>query len=217
MEIAWYGHACFRLKDRNITVVTDPYDKTLGLPLPRPKADIVTISHSVPHHNYIAGVKGEFKVIDSPGEYEVGGVFVTGIHLVAPQQKGSDATTAAENNIFVFYMDDLAICHLGDLGHVPTQNQVEDMGSIDVLLVPVGGQNALNAVQAAEVISLIEPQIVVPMHYSLPGLIVKLDPVDKFLKEMGLTKADTVDTMKLTKANLPEETQIVLLEAKSQS
>jgi L-ascorbate metabolism protein UlaG (beta-lactamase superfamily) len=217
MEITWYGHACFRLRDRNITVVTDPYDKTLGLPLPRPKADIVTISHPVPHHNYIAGVKGEFKVIDGPGEYEIGGVFVTGIHLVASQKKGNNATTAAQNNIFVFYMDDLAICHLGDLGHIPTQNQVEDMGSIDVLLVPVGGQKALSAAQAAEVISLIEPQIVVPMHYSLPGLTIKLDPVDKFLKEMGLTKADTVDTLKLTKANLPEETQVVLLEAKSQS
>lgn len=217
MEITWYGHACFRLKDRNISVVTDPYDKTLGLPLPRPKADIVTISHPVPHHNYIAGVKGEFKVIDSPGEYEIGGVFVNGIHLVAPKKKGSNATAAAQNNIFVFYMDDLAICHLGDLSDVPTQNQVEDMGSIDVLLVPVGGQNALSAAQAAEVISLIEPQIVVPMHYSLPGLTVKLDSVDKFLKEMGLTKADPIDTLKLTKANLPEETQIVLLEAKSQS
>jgi L-ascorbate metabolism protein UlaG (beta-lactamase superfamily) len=91
------------------------------------------------------------------------------------------------------------------------------MGSIEVLLIPVGGQNTLNAAQAAEVISLIEPQVVVPMHYSLPDLTVKLDPVDKFLKEMGLTKADTVDSLKLTKTNLPEETQVVLLEAKFQS
>lgn len=217
MEITWYGHACFRLKDRNITAVTDPYDKTLGLPLPRPKADIVTISHPVAHHNYAAGVKGEFKVIDSPGEYEIGGVFITGIHMVAPPKKGSEAAPTAQNNIFVFYMDGLAICHLGDLSHVPTQNQVEDMGSIEVLLIPVGGQNALNAAQAAEVISLIEPQVVVPMHYNLPGLTVKLDPVDKFLKEMGLTKADTIDALKLTKANLPEETQIILLDAKFQS
>jgi L-ascorbate metabolism protein UlaG (beta-lactamase superfamily) len=216
MEITWYGHACFRLRDRNITVITDPYDKTLGLPLPRPKADIVTVSHPVPHHNYTAGVKGEFQVIDSPGEYEIGGVFITGVHM-APPKKGDSATPTGQNNIFVFYMDDLTICHLGDLSHVPTQNQVEDMGSIEVLLIPVGGQNALNAAQAAEVISLIEPQIVVPMHYSLPDLTVKLDPVDKFLKEMGLTKADIIDSLKLTKANLPEETQIVLLDAKFQS
>ena len=112
-------------------------------------------------------------------------------------------------------MEDLALCHLGNLSHVPSQSQVEDMGSIEVLLVPVGGQNALNAAQAAEVISLIEPYIVIPMHYHLPDLTIKLDPVDKFLKEMGITKADTVDTLKLTKANLPEETQIMLMEVKS--
>jgi L-ascorbate metabolism protein UlaG (beta-lactamase superfamily) len=213
MEIIWYGHACFRLKERNVTLVTDPYDKTLGLPLIRPKADIVTISHDVPHHNYTAGVKGEFKVLDGPGEYEINGVFVTGIHLMAPKKKGSH-TPAAQNNIFVIYMDDLAICHLGDLSHVPTQSQVEDMGSIEVLLVPVGGQNTLNAAQAAEVISLTEPNIVIPMHYQLPGLTVKLDPVEKFLKEMGLSKSDKVETLKLTKTGLPEETQIVLMEAK---
>jgi L-ascorbate metabolism protein UlaG (beta-lactamase superfamily) len=214
MEITWYGHACFRLKDRTITVVTDPYDKTLGLPLPRPKADIVTISHDTPHHNYTAGVKGEFKIVDGPGEYEIAGVFITGIHLAVSQDTGGK-NSAAQNNIYVIYLEDIALCHLGDLNHVPTQNQVEDLGSIDVLMAPVGGQNALNAAQAAEVISLIEPYVVIPMHYQLPGLTIKLDPVEKFLKEMGLTKADTVDTLKLTKTSLPEETQIVLLDAKS--
>ena len=121
----------------------------------------------------------------------------------------------AQNNVFVIYMDDMAICHLGDLSHVPNQNQVEDMGNIDVLLVPVGGKMALNAAQAAEVISLIEPYIVIPMHYSLPGLTIKMDPVSKFLKEMGVAKSDPVNTLKLSKSGLPEETQIVLLELKT--
>jgi L-ascorbate metabolism protein UlaG (beta-lactamase superfamily) len=214
MELTWYGHACFRLKERNNVVITDPYDKTLGLPLPHPKADIVTISHDHPHHNHTAGLKGEFKIVDGPGEYEIGGIFINGIQLSAPKKKGS-AVNGDQNNIFVFYMDDLAICHLGDLSHVPTQNQVEDMGSIDVLLIPVGGQNALNSAQAAEVISLIEPQIVAPMHYNLPGLEIKLDPVEKFLKEMGITKAEKIEALKVTKSSLPEETQIILLEAKS--
>ncbi len=214
MEIVWYGHACTRLKDSNVTVITDPYDKSLGLSLPRPKADIVTVSHPSPHHNYTAGVKGDFKVIDSPGEYEIGGVFITGINL-APPAKRKNGTPSIRNNVFVFYMDDIAICHLGDLNHVPTQNQVEDMGSIDVLLVPVGGgRSALHAAQAAEVISLIEPYIVVPIHYQLPGLTIKLDPVEKFLKEMGITKTESVANLKLTKSGLPEETQIVLMEAK---
>ena len=215
MEILWYGHACFRLKDRNITLVTDPYDKTLGLTLPRPKADIVTVSHATPHHNWVAGVKGDFKVIDSPGEYEIGGTFVTGINLTSAKMSSQNSQSPSGNNVFVIYMDNVAVCHLGDLKHVPTQYQVEDMGNIDVLLVPVGGgANALNAAQAAEVISLIEPYIVIPMHYRLPNLAVKLDPVDKFLKEMGITNAETQSTLKLTKAGLPEETQVILMEPK---
>jgi L-ascorbate metabolism protein UlaG (beta-lactamase superfamily) len=215
MEILWYGHSFFRLKDRNVTVVTDPYDKTLGLALPHPRADIVTVSHDSPHHSYIRGVKGDFKVIDGPGEYEINGVFVTGLHMVPVKKSGQEeAGISSRNTVFVIYIEDLAICHLGDLNHVPTQNQVEDLDNIDVLLVPVGGQNALSAGQAAEVISLIEPQIVIPMHYHLPDLSIKLDPLSKFLKEMGLTKDDTVDSLKITRSGLPEETQVVLLEAK---
>lgn len=214
MEILWYGHACFRLKDRNVTVVTDPYDKTLGLVLPRPKADIVTVSHPTPHHNYLEGVKGEFKVIEGPGEYEIGGVFITGIDLTSPIKDDKTPSVEAKNNVFVIYMDNIAVCHLGDLKHVPSQSQVEDMGSIDVLMVPVGGYNALNAAQAAEVISLIEPYVVIPMHYRLPDVQVKLDPVDKFLKEMGITKPEIVTNLKLAKTGLPEETQVVLMEPK---
>jgi L-ascorbate metabolism protein UlaG (beta-lactamase superfamily) len=214
MEILWYGHAQFRLRDRNAIVVTDPYDKTLGLPLAHPKADVVTVSHLSPHHGYVKGVKGDFKLIDGPGEYEIKGVFINGINMTPDEKAGKKDITPFNNTIFVIYMDDMVICHLGDLNHVPTQAQVEDMDNIDVLLAPVGGQNALNATQAAEVISLIEPQIVIPMHYRLPNLAVKLDPVSKFTKEMGLTKAETIDTLKITKSGLPDETQVILLEAK---
>lgn len=216
MEIIWYGHACFRLKDRGVTVITDPYDKSLGLSLPSLKADIVTVSHHSPHHDHTAAIKGKFRVIDSPGEYEIGGVFATGINLV-PTKKNSkkgDKASPLRNNVFVIDMDNITLCHLGDLNHVPSQNQVEDMGNIDVLMIPVGGHQALNAAQAAEVISLIEPYIVIPMHYSLPNLSIKLDPVSKFLKEMGLTKPETVTSLKVSKTGLPDETQIILLEAK---
>jgi len=214
MEIIWYGHACFRLKDRNSTVVTDPYDKSLGLPLPRPKADIVTVSHKSPHHSSVDGVKGDFKVVDSPGEYEIGGTFITGIRMHPSKKRGNNDDESFRNNIYVIYLDDIAVCHLGDLNHIPNQNQVEDMGNRDVMLVPVGGQKALNAAQAAEVISLVEPYVVIPMHYSLPGITIKFDPVDKFLKEMGVTKIEPESSLKLTKSSLPDETQIVLLEAK---
>lgn len=212
MEITWYGHACFRLRDRATTVITDPYDKSLGLPPPRLKADIVTISHNSPHHNYVEGVKDAVRVIDSPGEYEIKEVFITGIRLTSAKKNDG---APYQNNVFVVYMEDIAICHLGDLNHIPTQQQVEDLGSIDVLMIPVGGKKALNAAQAAEVISLIEPYIVIPMHYSLPGLAIELDPVSKFLKEMGVANTEALGTLKLTKTSLPEETQLVLLEPKS--
>jgi L-ascorbate metabolism protein UlaG (beta-lactamase superfamily) len=179
--------------------------------LPSLKADIVTVSHNTPHHNHTSAVKGDFILINSPGEYELKGIFVTGVHMTPSK----NAKTAHQNNVFVVYIDDVAVCHLGDLEYVPSQKQVEEMGDIDVLLVPVGGLSALKAGQAAEVISLIEPRLVIPMHYKLPNLTLKLDPVSKFLQEMGLTKTDTVENLKVTKDGLPEETQIVLLEAKA--
>jgi len=215
MEITWYGHACFRLKDKNSTVITDPYDKSLGLPVPRLKADIVTVSRISPHHSYLEAVKSDYKLVDGPGEYEIGGTFITGVSLIPPKRGGKRGQNWHQNNVFVIFLDDIAVCHLGDLAHVPTQSQVEDMGSIDVLLVPVGGLQALNAAQAAEVISLIEPYFVIPMHYQLPGVTLELDPVDKFLKEMGATNVEAESSVKLTQSNLSDETQIILLEPKT--
>lgn len=212
MEITWYGHSCFRLKDRNSIIMTDPYDKSLGLPLPRLKADIVTVSNPAPHHSYTEGVKGEFMVVNGPGEYEIGGTFITGIRMTPPAKNDNGRP---ENNVFVFYMEDMTICHLGDLTHVPTQSQVDEMGNIDILLIPVAGKRALSATQAAEVISLIEPFIVIPMHYAIPGLTVTLDPVSKFLKEMGAAKIDPESSLRITQSSLPEETQIVLLESRA--
>ena len=111
-------------------------------------------------------------------------------------------------------IDGVNICHLGDLGHVPTQTQAESFGNVDILLIPVGGVSTINASEAAEVVALFEPQIVVPMHYKVPDLAYKLDSVDKFIKEMGIKKPQTVETLKATKDNLPKETQVVLLEMK---
>jgi L-ascorbate metabolism protein UlaG (beta-lactamase superfamily) len=213
MEIIWYGHSCFRIKDRNSTVVTDPYDKSLGLALPRPRADIVTVSNPAPHHNHTAGVKGEFKVVNGPGEYEINGTFINGIRMIDTKNQGN-SIDRPENNVFVFYMENMTICHMGDLTHVPSQSQIDEMGNIDILMIPVAGKRALSAGQAAEVISLIEPHIIIPMHYQLPGLTVSLEPVSKFLKEMGAAKIDPVANLKITQSQLPEETQIVLLELK---
>jgi L-ascorbate metabolism protein UlaG (beta-lactamase superfamily) len=210
MEIIWYGHSCFRLRDKNVTVVTDPYEKSPGLILPKLRADVVTISHDHPGHNCIEDVKGEPIVLSCPGEYEIKGIFITGIASVDTRRQDFQR----ENTIFVFEMEDLNICHLGDIGHIPGQEQVEALGDVHVLLTPVGGANSLTASQAAEIISLLEPRVVVPMHYGIPELQTGLDPVSKLFKEMGLKEPPPQDSLRITTGTLPEETQVVLLEYK---
>jgi L-ascorbate metabolism protein UlaG (beta-lactamase superfamily) len=215
MDITWFGHSCFRLRDRAATIVTDPYGKDIGLLLPRVRADLVTVSHDADDHNCVKGVKSGFKALTGPGEYEVSGVFVTGLELRGEKKKGKELDKP-RNTVFLFEFDDLTVCHLGDLDHVPTQAQVEDaLGEVDVLLIPVGGGESLNAAQASEVVSLLEPHIVIPMHYKVKDLTLKLDPVSKFLKEMGLDNVATQETLKVSRNGLPEETQVVLLELKS--
>jgi L-ascorbate metabolism protein UlaG (beta-lactamase superfamily) len=215
VEITWLGHSCFRLRDRAATVVTDPYGKDLGLNLVRVRADIVTVSHDADDHNYVKGVKGDFQVLTGPGEYEVSSVFVTGLELRGDRKK-KDAVSGPRNTVFLFEFDDLTICHLGDLNIVPTQAQVEEaLGEVDVLLIPVGGGESLTASQASEVVSLLEPHIVIPMHYQVPEISLELDPVGKFLKEMGLDKVTPQEVLKVSRSGLPDETQIVLLELRS--
>lgn len=216
MEITWLGHSCFRLRDRAVAIITDPYDKELGLNLPRMRADVVTISHDAGDHNYVKGVvKGDFKVLTGPGEYEVSGVFITGLELRG-ERKRKAPPERMRNTSFLFEFDDLTICHLGDLDYVPGQAEVEEaLDAVDVLLIPVGGGESLNAAQAAEVVSLLEPRIVVPMHYKVKGLTMRLDPVDKFLREMGLEGVAPQDMLKISRGGLPEETQVVLLNIKS--
>jgi L-ascorbate metabolism protein UlaG (beta-lactamase superfamily) len=215
VEITWLGHSCFRLRDRAATVVTDPYGKDLGLNLVRVRADIVTVSHDADDHNYVKGVKGDFQVLTGPGEYEVSSVFVTGLELRGDRKK-KDAASGPRNTVFLFEFDDVTICHLGDLKIVPTQAQVEEaLGEVDVLLIPVGGGESLSASQASEVVSLLEPHIVIPMHYQVPEVSLELDPVGKFLKEMGLDKVTPQEVLKVSRSGLPDETQIVLLELRS--
>jgi L-ascorbate metabolism protein UlaG (beta-lactamase superfamily) len=220
MEITWFGHSCFRLVERGMaSVVTDPYDESLGYPTLRLKADIVTVSHAAPGHSHIEAVKGESRALRGPGEYEIGGVFITGIPTAQTQsesaKKKKPASEPKSNTVFVFDYDGLTVCHLGDLDHVPSQAQIEALGAVNVALVPVGGGGGLNAAQAAEVISLLEPSIVVPMHYRTDSGSPDLEPVSKFLKEMGLGATKAEPGLKVTRASLPEETHVMLLECKT--
>ena len=211
MEIDWFGHACFRLRGREGTVITDPYKKEIGLSFPRPRGDIVTISHDHPGHSYADGVKGDPRVLNGPGEYEIKNIFVTGIPTAHDKKGGKDR---GPNTVYTIDMDGLTICHLGDLGHVPTQPQAEAFGNVSILLVPVGGVSTIGGAEAAEIISLLEPQVVIPMHFALPDLAFKLESSAKFFKEMGLKAPEAVHSFKVTKDSLPKETQVVLLEPK---
>ena len=210
MEITWYGHACFRITERSMaTVVTDPYNEAeIGYDALKLKADIVTISHEDPGLNYTEAVKGNSWTITGPGEYEIGGVFLTAV------QTGSkrSAKENGRNMAYVFDYDGVTVAHLGSMNSVPTRTEVDALGTVDVALVPVGGGTGLNAAKAAEVISLIEPGIVVPMYYSTPAVKVKLNSLSQFLKEMGLSKnVETEPSLKVTKSSIPEETRVVVL------
>jgi L-ascorbate metabolism protein UlaG (beta-lactamase superfamily) len=209
MEITWYGLSCFRLVERGMTsIVTDPYGPELGLAPIKLKADVVTVSHEASGHSYLEGVKVTHRVINGPGEYEIGGVFITGVRMLA--KNGSENGTLT-NTLYVYNYEGLSVAHLGDLHGVPTQSQIEDLGTVDVALVPVGGGSALTPSQAAEVISLIEPSIVIPMHFKTGDENVDLGTADGFMKEMGITDPDSLPSLKVTKSSLSEDTQVVVL------
>jgi L-ascorbate metabolism protein UlaG (beta-lactamase superfamily) len=193
------------------TVVMDPYDyHTVGYEPLKLKADIVTISYNSPEHNYLAAVKGDPHPITGPGEFEIGGVFITGV-----QTNGQAKHTEGElrNTLYVIEYNGMTVAHLGNLNRVPSQTEVEELGPLNVALVPVGGINSLNAAKAAEVISLLEPNIVIPMQYSTSDSTLQLDPLSKFLKEMGLAEVEKVQSLKVTSVgSLPEETRVVVLD-----
>ncbi len=206
MEITWYGLSCFRITERKLaTIVTDPFAPTVGLGDVKLKAEVTTVSHDADGHNYVRAVPGTEHVLDGPGEYEIGGVFITGIPT--PSKNG-----AFNNSVFVFDYDGVTVAHLGDIGSVPTQKQIEDLELVNILLVPVGGGTSLSAAGAAELVSMIEPNIVIPMHYDTPGLKIELDGVDRFLKEMGVADPKQEASLKINSANdLPEQSEVVLL------
>jgi len=210
MELSLLVHSCFQLRGKNVTLITDPFSPQLGLSLGKVNAPIVTISHDHPGHNYASGVGGNPRVVRGPGEYEINDVLIIGVASYHDNKRGQEL---GRNTIYVIHMDDLIICHLGDLGHTLQEEQLEEVADADVLLVPIGGQHTINAAQAAEVISQVEPRIIIPMHYlSLPGE--ASGPLDKFCREIGIETINTQPKLLITRSTLPAETQVVILSSR---
>jgi L-ascorbate metabolism protein UlaG (beta-lactamase superfamily) len=216
MQIINLGHACFKIQTKtskgDITIVTDPYDKKIGFKMPKTTADIVTISHNHYDHSNAGEVNGDPFVVNGPGEYEVKGIFVYGIPSFHDKQDGRERGNNTIN-VIKLMEEDISIAHLGDLGHVLGNKELEHLEKIDILLIPVGGKYTISTKEAIEVINQIEPRIVIPMHYKIPGLKIDgLSGVDVFCKEMGVN-GDKTNKLKISKKDLPqEETRVVVLE-----
>ena len=213
MEITWFGHCSFLLRGATLAVVTDPFDDSLGYRPGKAQADVVTMSSPGPAHGNIGMVMGYRKTLSGPGEYEIADVFIFGIKTFRDAAQGAER---GRNTVYRVLMDGLVLCHLGAIGHIPTADQVSAIGDVDVLFVPVGGGNALTPAQATEVVSLLEPKVIIPMHYRVPGIASTLEPVDAFLKEQGVAGVEPVPRLAVTTSSIPAGPQVVVLEPRQQ-
>jgi len=211
MELTWIGHSCFRLRGKDATLITDPCARATGYTLKGLAADVVTVSNDHPNHSATAEITGEATVLDGPGEYEAKGIFITGVRT--PRAKSG--AESPRNTAYIVTMDDVTICHLGDLASIPSTEQIELMKDVNVLLVPVGGNCTIGPSEAVEVISQIEPKLVIPMHYATEVSTVELEAVDRFLREMGITQAEPQAKLNVTRSSLPAEPTVTLLQYRS--
>ena len=208
MEITWLGHSCFLIGGKEKTIITDPCHPDLGYHLGEPEADIVTVSHFHPGHSYIEGVADEPKQIKSPGEYEIGGIFITGVATFHDDKKGD---LKGKNTIYVIEMDGITLCHLGDLGHPLGPQLVEELGDIDILFLPVGEISTIPVDTAVEIVRQLEPPIVIPMHYKTKAFTGNLSLVDKFLDKMRIRELEAKPKLSITSSSLPTTTQTIVL------
>lgn len=213
MIITWLGHSCFKIQTPQATIVIDPYGNDIGIRFPRVTADFVLVTHDHSDHSNVSGVGGTPYVASTPGEYEVRGVFAHGIPAFHDAAEGKER---GRITMFRLEAEGLALAHLGDFGQPKlTDEQFEALNGVDILFVPVGGHYTIDAKAAVEVITQLEPRIVIPMHYKIPGLDAKrfpIDGVEKFIKQMGITSNGHEDKLKISKKDLPqEETKVIIL------
>jgi L-ascorbate metabolism protein UlaG (beta-lactamase superfamily) len=201
------GHSAFRLRGKDVTIVTDPFSPDAGLSMGKVAADIVTVSHKGPSAAHVQGVANVTRVIDGPGEYEVGGVLITGVATDSEPMKG------ARNTVYVMRLEDISVCHLGGLRAKLSNQQIEELGEVDVLLIPAGGGDALGPDQAAQVVAQVEPTLVIPMHFHLDGNESNgLEPVDTFMREMGSKEFIREPKLNVTRTSLGSDPKVSVLE-----
>ena len=208
MEITWLGHSCFLIRGKEKTIITDPCHPDLGYRLGGPEADIVTLSHFHPGHNYIEGIADDPKQIKSPGEYEIGGTFITGVASFHDNRKGD---LHGKNTIYIIEMDGITLCHLGDLGHSLAPHLVEELGDVDILFLPVGEVSTIPVDTAVEIVRQLEPPIAIPMHYKTEAFTGDLSSVNKFLDKMRIRGLEAIPKLSITPSSLPTTTQTIVL------
>lgn len=210
MDIYFYGQSCLKLKGKAATVFIDPYkEEFTGLKLPKDlQADIAISTHNHDDHNNLEALTENPIKITGPGEYEVKEVSIIGVSTFHDKEEGA---SRGRNTVYNISIDGLNVVHLGDLGHVLSEGEVDEIGATDILLVPVGGVYTIDAKTASDIVSQLEPKIVIPMHYLVPNLKFELDPVEGFLKEMGFETAQPQPKLSITRDKLPDELQVVVL------
>jgi L-ascorbate metabolism protein UlaG (beta-lactamase superfamily) len=224
MELSWYGRTCIRLKGRDAVVVADPYQSVVGPTGRGISAEIVTFSH--PDDRPLPRAKGRLSrdggtvvpsslhdafVLDGPGEYEVRHVLLTGVRTYRDDARGAER---GRQTAFVVELDQMHTIHLGDIGHLLTEERLADIGPIDIACIPIGG--ALSATKAAELIAQLDPRIVVPMSVCEDETDCS-DAMGRFLHEMGATPPPPQPRLNVTISGLPDETTTVLLEARGKA
>ncbi|MBU2544987.1 MBL fold metallo-hydrolase [Patescibacteria group bacterium] len=216
MIINWKGQSCFQIlttpnKNGQISIVIDPFDKDTGLKIPKLQADILLVTHDHEDHNNIKAVSGEYLLIDSPGEYDVKSTFVQGIPAFHDDSQGKER---GGNTIYTIETEDMRICHLGDLGQKElSSEQLDKIGNIDILMIPIGGTYTIDANEAVKIMAQIEPRIIIPMHYHLPGLKHKIDGIDNFFKALNIKKVEIMPKLSIKKKDIStEEVKIIQLE-----
>lgn len=214
MNIIWQGQSCFQIittpqKNSQLRIVIDPFDETIGLKMPKLEAEILLITHSHYDHNNVKGVFGSPFLIEGPGEYEIKGVFIQGIPAWHDPKGGAER---GGNTIYTIESEEMRICHLGDLGQKElSAEQLEKIGAIDILFIPVGGVYTIDSKEALRIMSQIEPKITIPMHYALPKLKVRLEGIDKFLKALGIKKIEPVPKLSIKKKDISEEEAKIII------